>query len=126
MKFFKYFIVQSVDSLLQGKLGFFSTINALGNVLRSSEQCVWLVFTDDLGMDTGQWRCSSQLLHLSALILPSPNFIHPNQQQHHYPRKSFISSKVYRGLSACTARDGTELEFHHLSVNSSLTQTVVL
>ena len=77
----------------------FSTINAVGKVLCSSEQCVWPAFTADPGMDTGQWRCSSQLLHLTALIPPSPSFIHPNQQQHHYPRQSY---KVYRGLSACT------------------------
>nr|XP_019957671.1 PREDICTED: cytosolic carboxypeptidase 2 [Paralichthys olivaceus] len=53
--------------------------------------------TDDLGMDTGRWRCSSQLLHLSALI-PSPNLAHLNRRQHHYPRQSFVSYKVYRGL----------------------------
>ncbi|XP_023271224.1 cytosolic carboxypeptidase 2-like [Seriola lalandi dorsalis] len=53
--------------------------------------------TDDLGMDTGHWRCSSQLLHLSALIPPSPNVIHPIHQQHHYPQQPFVSYKVYRG-----------------------------
>ncbi|XP_071360139.1 cytosolic carboxypeptidase 2 isoform X3 [Trachinotus anak] len=53
--------------------------------------------TDDLGMDTGQWRCSSQLLHLSALIPPSPNLIHPIHQQHPYPRQPFVSYKVCRG-----------------------------
>ncbi|XP_022610426.1 cytosolic carboxypeptidase 2-like [Seriola dumerili] len=53
--------------------------------------------TDDLGMDTGHWRCSSQLLHLSALIPPSPNVINPIHQQHHYPQQPFVSYKVYRG-----------------------------
>ncbi|KAG7235983.1 hypothetical protein INR49_001680 [Caranx melampygus] len=51
----------------------------------------------DQGMDTGHWRCSSQLLHLSALIPPSPNLIHPNHQQHRHPRQPFISYKAYRG-----------------------------
>ncbi|XP_074490227.1 cytosolic carboxypeptidase 2 isoform X1 [Sebastes fasciatus] len=54
--------------------------------------------TDDLGMYTGQWECSSQLLHLSALLPPSPNVIHSNQQQHRCPRQSLVSCKVYRGL----------------------------
>ncbi|XP_059190947.1 cytosolic carboxypeptidase 2 isoform X2 [Centropristis striata] len=54
--------------------------------------------TDDLGMYSGQWRCSSQLLHLSALLPPSPNFIHSNQQQHRCPQQSSVSFKVYRGL----------------------------
>ncbi|XP_044047852.1 cytosolic carboxypeptidase 2 isoform X2 [Siniperca chuatsi] len=47
---------------------------------------------------TGQWRCSSQLLHLSAILPSSPNFIHSNQQQHNCPRQSFVSYNVYRGL----------------------------
>ncbi|XP_041795393.1 cytosolic carboxypeptidase 2 [Chelmon rostratus] len=56
--------------------------------------------TDDPRKDAGQWRCSSQLLHLSALLPPSPNFIHSNQQRHPY-QQSFMSCKVYRGLP-CT------------------------
>ncbi|XP_040894106.1 cytosolic carboxypeptidase 2 [Toxotes jaculatrix] len=54
--------------------------------------------TDGPGMDTRQWRCSSQLLHLSALIPPSPNFIYPSQHQHHYPQQSFVSYRVHRGI----------------------------
>ncbi|XP_033490000.2 cytosolic carboxypeptidase 2 [Epinephelus lanceolatus] len=53
---------------------------------------------EDLGVDTGQWRCSSQLLHLSALLPTSPNFMHYNQPQHRCPRQSSISYNVYRGL----------------------------
>ncbi|XP_026168193.1 cytosolic carboxypeptidase 2 isoform X2 [Mastacembelus armatus] len=49
----------------------------------------------DPGMDTGQWRCSSQLLHLSAILPASHNFIHP--YQHHCPRQALIPYKVYRG-----------------------------
>nr|XP_046250311.1 cytosolic carboxypeptidase 2 isoform X2 [Scatophagus argus] len=53
---------------------------------------------DNPGMDKGRWRCSSQLLHLSAFFPPSPNFI--NSHQHHppCPRHSFVSCNVYRGL----------------------------
>ncbi|XP_078113711.1 cytosolic carboxypeptidase 2 [Sander vitreus] len=56
-------------------------------------------YTDDLEMYTGQWRCSSQLLHLSALLPPSPNpILHSSQQQQRCPQQSFVSYKVYRGL----------------------------
>ncbi|XP_070828118.1 cytosolic carboxypeptidase 2 [Chaetodon trifascialis] len=59
--------------------------------------------TDDPQVDAGQWRCSSQMLHLSALLPPSPNFIHSNQQRQPC-RQSFVSYKVYRGLpSSLTA-----------------------
>ncbi|XP_039664515.1 cytosolic carboxypeptidase 2 isoform X3 [Perca fluviatilis] len=70
------------------------------------EACPHLgTYTDDLGMYTGQWRCSSQLLHLSALLPPSPNpIIHSSQQQQRCPQQSFVSYKVYRGLpSSLTA-----------------------
>ncbi|XP_068580090.1 cytosolic carboxypeptidase 2 [Cebidichthys violaceus] len=60
--------------------------------------CPHLNTSDDLGVYTGQWRCSSQLLHLSALLPPSPNFIHSNQQHHRCTRQPFASYKVYRGL----------------------------
>ncbi|XP_035499423.2 cytosolic carboxypeptidase 2 [Scophthalmus maximus] len=53
--------------------------------------------TDDLRMNSGQWRCSSQLLHLSALILPPVELMHPNRRQHHYPPRTFLSYNVYRG-----------------------------
>lgn len=109
--FLKYFIVQYIDRLLQVK-----AISALGNVLCCSEQSDWPAFTDDPRKDAGQWRCSSQLLHLSALLPPSPNFIHSNQQRHPY-QQSFMSCKVYRGLP-CTVFKSPK--FHHLSVNSCL------
>ncbi|XP_058502307.1 cytosolic carboxypeptidase 2 [Solea solea] len=54
--------------------------------------------TDDQRMDTGQWRCSSQLLHLSALILPTPNLMLPSQRQYHCSRPSLVSYNVCRGL----------------------------
>lgn len=47
-------------------------------------------------MNSGQWRFSSQLLHLSA-VLP-PNFIHTTQQHHPCARQSLVSCKVFRGL----------------------------
>ncbi|XP_034444769.1 cytosolic carboxypeptidase 2 isoform X2 [Hippoglossus hippoglossus] len=53
--------------------------------------------TGDLGLDTGQWRCSSQLLHLSALI-PAAKLLHPHRRQHHYPGQSPVSYKLYGGL----------------------------
>nr|XP_020469443.1 uncharacterized protein LOC109967895 isoform X2 [Monopterus albus] len=53
--------------------------------------------TDVPGMDTGQWRCSSQLLHLSVLIPPSSDYIHSSRQQYHCPRQSHVPFKVYRG-----------------------------
>uniref|UniRef100_UPI0037E93F3D cytosolic carboxypeptidase 2 n=1 Tax=Semicossyphus pulcher TaxID=241346 RepID=UPI0037E93F3D len=53
--------------------------------------------TDCLAMDTGQWRCSTQLLHLSPHPPTSPNFIQSNQQRLP-PHTSYTSSKVYRGL----------------------------
>ncbi|XP_026221153.1 cytosolic carboxypeptidase 2 [Anabas testudineus] len=52
------------------------------------------------GVDTGQWRCTSQILHLSAIHPSSPNVIHYNQQQHPCPQQSLISYKGYRGLPA--------------------------
>ncbi|KAM7414228.1 hypothetical protein PAMA_019176 [Pampus argenteus] len=49
----------------------------------------------DPGTDSGQWRYSSQLLHLSALLPPQSNFIKSTQQQHDCPRQFY---KVFRGL----------------------------
>ncbi|XP_045898040.1 uncharacterized protein LOC123965641 isoform X1 [Micropterus dolomieu] len=66
---------------------------------RRAKACPHLgTYTGDPGMDTGHWRCSSQMLHLSALLPSSPNFIHSNQQLHHCPRQSLISYNVYREL----------------------------
>ncbi|XP_073328656.1 cytosolic carboxypeptidase 2 [Pagrus major] len=48
--------------------------------------------TDDTGMDAGRWRCSSQLLHLSALLPPLPNYSH-----YPCPPQAFISYKVFGG-----------------------------
>ncbi|XP_070764042.1 cytosolic carboxypeptidase 2 [Enoplosus armatus] len=59
--------------------------------------------TDDPGMDAGQWRCSSQLLHLRALLPSSLNVLHSNQQQHHFSRQSFVSYNVCRGLPSSLA-----------------------
>ncbi|CAB1415942.1 unnamed protein product [Pleuronectes platessa] len=53
--------------------------------------------TGDLAIDTRKWGCSSQLLHLSALI-PSAKLLHPNRRQPHYPRQSLVSYKLYGGL----------------------------
>ncbi|XP_032379525.1 cytosolic carboxypeptidase 2 [Etheostoma spectabile] len=52
-------------------------------------------YTDDLGY-TRQWRCSAQLLHLSALLPLSPNPVHSSQQR--CPQQSLISYNVHRGL----------------------------
>ncbi|XP_036963943.1 cytosolic carboxypeptidase 2 isoform X2 [Acanthopagrus latus] len=49
--------------------------------------------TDDPKMDAGQWRCSPQLLHLSAVHTPSPKYSH-----HPSPPQSFVSYKVDGGL----------------------------
>ncbi|XP_053175926.1 cytosolic carboxypeptidase 2 [Scomber japonicus] len=57
--------------------------------------------TEKPGMNSGQWRFSSQLLHLSA-VLP-PNFIHSTQQHHPCPRQSLVSCKVFRGLPPSVA-----------------------
>ncbi|XP_042352706.1 cytosolic carboxypeptidase 2 [Plectropomus leopardus] len=54
--------------------------------------------TDDLGVDAGQWKCSCQLLHMSALLPSSPNFILSNWQQIRRPQQTFVSRKVNRGL----------------------------
>ncbi|XP_023118182.2 cytosolic carboxypeptidase 2 isoform X2 [Amphiprion ocellaris] len=60
--------------------------------------------TGDPFIHPRQWRVSSQLLHLSALLPPSPNFLHSNQQQNICSQQSFTSYKVYRGLpSSLTA-----------------------
>ncbi|XP_047451247.1 cytosolic carboxypeptidase 2 isoform X2 [Mugil cephalus] len=47
--------------------------------------------------DARRWRCSSQLLHLSALLPPSPGFTNSNRQPHRCARNSFGSCKVYKG-----------------------------
>ncbi|KAK5867701.1 hypothetical protein PBY51_012167 [Eleginops maclovinus] len=54
--------------------------------------------TDDLGMYSGRWRCSSQLLHLSAVLPHSPNFLESNKRQYRCPRQTFASYNFYRGL----------------------------
>lgn len=49
-------------------------------------------------MEARKWRCPSQLLHLSALLPTSPNFIYSNHQRLPCPRHSLVSYKGYRGL----------------------------
>lgn len=58
-----------------------------------NHQYAWLSFTDDPRMDAGQWRCSPQLLHLSAVQTPSPKHSHQPG-----PPQSLVSYKVDRGL----------------------------
>ncbi|XP_077938103.1 cytosolic carboxypeptidase 2 isoform X2 [Gasterosteus aculeatus] len=50
----------------------------------------------DPRMCAGQWRCSSQLLHVSALLPPSPNSVHCNEPNHSCTRQSFASYEDYR------------------------------
>ncbi|XP_034541624.1 cytosolic carboxypeptidase 2 [Notolabrus celidotus] len=47
---------------------------------------------------TRQWRCSTQLLHLSPHLPASPHFIQSNQQQHQSGQPSLVSRKAHRGL----------------------------
>ncbi|XP_041852156.1 cytosolic carboxypeptidase 2 [Melanotaenia boesemani] len=54
----------------------------------------------DPAMSTQQQRCSSQLLHLSAINPSPPRLIHFTKQQHSYPQRSTPSHKVYTSLSA--------------------------
>lgn len=54
-------------------------------------------FTGDPVMNTRQWRCPSQLLHLSALLPPAPKCTNSSYQQHCIPKQTL---KLYRGLSA--------------------------
>ncbi|XP_069018057.1 cytosolic carboxypeptidase 2 isoform X1 [Embiotoca jacksoni] len=56
-------------------------------------------YTDDPVMGSRQGRCSSQLLHLSALIPPSPNIIHFNHQQ----LQCSQPCSIHRGLPPSTA-----------------------
>ncbi|XP_041650862.1 cytosolic carboxypeptidase 2 [Cheilinus undulatus] len=53
--------------------------------------------TDDLGMDKRQWRCSTQLLHLSPYLPASPHFLQSRKQHHQGAQPSLISHKVHRG-----------------------------
>lgn len=50
-------------------------------------------------MEMGQWKISSQLLHLSACVPPQTDFAHPTQQHHPIPRQRLVTYKVCRGLS---------------------------
>ncbi|XP_051238389.1 cytosolic carboxypeptidase 2 [Dicentrarchus labrax] len=63
--------------------------------------------TDDLGMESGHWRCSSQLLYLSAIQPPSLN-----PQQLHCPRQSMVSNKVCRGLPASFRPQRSPISMH--------------
>ncbi|XP_071387157.1 cytosolic carboxypeptidase 2-like [Centroberyx affinis] len=45
--------------------------------------------------ETGQRKCSTQLLHLSALLPPQPHVMEPPQQQQ--PLQPFVSHKGFRG-----------------------------
>ncbi|XP_028264061.1 cytosolic carboxypeptidase 2 [Parambassis ranga] len=49
--------------------------------------------TGDPEMNTRQWRCPSQLLHLSALLPPVPKSTHSSHQQHCIPKQSL---KLYK------------------------------
>ncbi|KAF7224809.1 cytosolic carboxypeptidase 2 isoform X2 [Nothobranchius furzeri] len=54
----------------------------------------------------GQWKCSSQLLHLSALLPLPPTFI-PSAQHQRFPlRQSLSHSQVCRGLTSPFAAPG--------------------
>ncbi|XP_008335725.1 cytosolic carboxypeptidase 2 [Cynoglossus semilaevis] len=54
--------------------------------------------TDNLRMETSHWRCSSQLLTLRALMLPTQSIMYPSHHHYHYLRPSHITYKVLRGM----------------------------
>ncbi|XP_068459917.1 cytosolic carboxypeptidase 2 isoform X2 [Clinocottus analis] len=59
--------------------------------------CPHVNTSDDL-IYKAQWRCSSQLLHLSALLPPLSNFIQTNRQHRRSTGQTFASYKVHRAL----------------------------
>ncbi|XP_034071862.1 cytosolic carboxypeptidase 2 isoform X3 [Gymnodraco acuticeps] len=76
----------------------------------SVKECPHLSTYRTVATSTGQWRCSSQLLHLSAVLPQSPNVLHPNNRQNRCPRQSLVAYNVYRGLPpSLTAPDRSSM-----------------
>ncbi|XP_056271749.1 cytosolic carboxypeptidase 2 isoform X2 [Pseudoliparis swirei] len=68
------------------------------NAAHTATACPHVNTSGDRGMYRGQWRCSSQLLPISALLPPLSSFIHSNRQHHRCTQKSFATYKVHSGL----------------------------
>ncbi|XP_034390887.1 cytosolic carboxypeptidase 2 [Cyclopterus lumpus] len=73
-----------------------------GKMEAAYRACPHVNTSGDCGMYTGQWRCSSQLLPISALLPPLSSFIHSNRQLHRSTQQSFATYRIHRGPTSLT------------------------